>query len=81
LSYGGDFLPVKGVPVSNGSRFKGVVWTGHMEDARKALATKDPHLAEELNNANWTNYATYQCKEAYFDHFYIPAEASAAPRN
>lgn len=81
LTYGGDFIPAQGVPVNNGSKFKGLVWTNHLADAQAAIASKYPSLAPKLEPAIWKNNVTYKCKEVYFDHFYIPGTEESLLQN
>lgn len=82
--YAGDFVPVNG-KLANGERIIGTFWTRHLEDARKAVASKQAELAGRMVDANWRNQATYACSAQTMNRYDLPgmsaleSPAPAAP--
>ena len=74
--YVGDFLPYMGQKLSTGSKFFGMAYASHPEDARSALSGKQKALAAALKPATYRNRATYACSAITMDRWDLPgAEA------
>jgi hypothetical protein len=78
--YVGDFLPYMGQKLSEGSKFFGLAYASHPEDARSVLAGKQQALAAALKPAVLRNRATYACSAINMDRWDLPgAEALPDP--
>ena len=91
VAYLGDFIPYMDVKLSDGKKMFGLAHTSHIEDARKALAGKQPELAAGLQAATLRNGATYACAAITMDRWDVagadmlepvaaPAEAASGTR-
>lgn len=74
--YLGDFIPFTGVPLASGEKFTDLVRASHLEDARKALAGKQPELAAGLSEARFRNKATYACAGISMERWDLPGVES-----
>ncbi len=67
--YVGDFIPFVNVTLSTGIKFTDLVRTDRIEDARAALAARQPHLAAAIKPASLRNRATFACAGATMDRW------------
>ncbi|WP_232834139.1 MULTISPECIES: hypothetical protein [unclassified Sphingomonas] len=61
VAYLGDFAPYMNAPTSDGDKRSALLFSRHIEDARAALATRQPQLAAAMQPARLRNRATYAC--------------------
>lgn len=71
-TYVGDFIPFWNAKLANGSKASMLAYTARFEDARIALATKQPTLAAAMKPATLYNRATYACSAITMDRWDIP---------
>lgn len=60
VSYLGDYTPFLG-RLSDGRNIDEILWSTHIDDARRVIALSQPALAANLQNARIRNGATYSC--------------------
>ena len=72
VAYLGDFIPYWNVPVATGEKLATLAWAPHPEEARAALAGKQPALAAAMKRATWRNRATYACSAITMTRFDLP---------
>jgi hypothetical protein len=59
--YLGDFIPYYGAKLSDGGWLYGLGYSRHIDDARATLATRQPALAQVLQQAPMYNQARFTC--------------------
>lgn len=70
--YVGDFIPVVGAKMADGTKFIGLSYASNIEDSRQALAAQQPDLAKALKPATIRNAATYACSGTVMDRWDVP---------
>ena len=70
--YLGDFIPYINAPLSDGTKFTGLAYASHLEDARRLLAVKQPQLASAMKAATLRNGATFACSAMQMDRWDLP---------
>lgn len=70
--YLGDFIPFLDVDLAAGGNFSGMGYASHVEDARTALAAKQPELAAAMKPATVRNKATFACAAVTMDRWDLP---------
>jgi hypothetical protein len=79
LVYAGDFVPVINGKLGNGTKIIGTFWTRNLEEARKAVAAKQPALAGKMAQAAWRNQATYACAAQAMNRLDLPGVSAIEP--
>ena len=79
IVYLGDFLPYMDQKLSTGSKFFGLAYAFHLQDARAALSAKQPALAAELKPAAVRNQATYACSAINMERWDLPGAEALPP--
>ena len=79
VAYLGDFIPYGDVKLSDGKKLLGLARALHLEDARKALAGKQPELAAGLQPATIRNGATYACAAINMDRWDVAGAEMLEP--
>ncbi len=74
--YLGDFIPYWNTPISTGEKLTTLGWAPHTEEARTALAKRQPALAAAMKPAEWRNRATYACSAITMTRFDLPGVAA-----
>ena len=75
IAYLGDFIPLWGAETSGGAKVSTLAWTPHFDEARTALATKQPTMAAAMKPAAWRNKATYGCSGMVMTRWDLPGVA------
>lgn len=70
--YVGDFIPYWNVKLANGGRLSALAYTAKADETRKALASRQPALAEAMKVAALHNGATYSCSAITMDRWDVP---------
>lgn len=78
VAYVGDFIPVAGAKAADGTKFYGITYASHIEDARHALAAQQADIAKLLKPAKIHNAATYACSGTVMTRWDIPGADSVA---
>lgn len=75
ILYVGDFVPVGNVKLRDGTKAALLAYASRSEEARKALAAKQPTLAGQMKNATLYNRATFACSAITMDRWDVPGAA------
>jgi hypothetical protein len=78
-AYLGDFLPYFNATLSSGKRITTLAYATHVDDARSALATRQPALAAAMRPADYRNHATFGCAGVMMDRWDLPGVEPIAP--
>jgi len=70
--YLGDFIPVVNGRDAAGTRYDGMFWASHADDAAAVLATQQPALAGAMVDGQWRNGATYACAGQLMTRYDLP---------
>lgn len=77
--YLGDFAPYENAKRIDGTKVSMLAHTMHPDDARTALAARQPALAAAFRPAAWRNQATYACAGVRMDRWDVDGAPAIEP--